>query len=71
MATHLPNTLSPSERLAQYRKLSEEARECAVHAADIEITAGFLKRAVEWDTLAEMARIELSTASVPPLWGQS
>jgi hypothetical protein len=69
MATHLPNVHSPSERLAQYRKLSDEARKSAVNAADIEITSGFLKLAVEWDALAEKARTELNAASAPPLWG--
>jgi hypothetical protein len=55
--------------LAQYRKLSDEARKSAASAANIEITAGFLRLAVEWDTLAEKARTELNSASVPPLWG--
>jgi hypothetical protein len=69
MATHLPDRHAPSERLAQYRKLSDEARKSAASAANIEITAGFLRLAVEWDTLAEKVRIELNSASVPPLWG--
>ena len=71
MATHLPSADSPSDRLAQYRKLSEEARKSAINAADIEITSGFLRLAVEWDALAEKARAELNAASVLPLWGQS
>lgn len=69
MATHLPNIHSPGERLAQYRKLSDEARKTAFDAADIEITAGFLRLAMEWDALAERARAELNMASVHPLWG--
>ena len=69
MATHLPNAHSPSERLAQYRKMSDEARKSALNCTDIEMTAGYLKLAVEWDALAERARTELQAASVSPFWG--
>lgn len=69
MATHLPTNHSASERLARYRKLSEDARRSAADAATIELTAGFLKLAIEWDELAERARSELNSACVPPLWG--
>ena len=69
MATHLPNSHSPSERLAQYRKLSDEARKSAIAASDTEITTGFLKLAIAWDELADKARSELNAASVPTFWG--
>jgi hypothetical protein len=69
MATHLAHGQSPSERLAQYRKLSDEARNSAITASDTEITTGFLKLAIAWDELADKARLELNAASVPRFWG--
>jgi|HubBroStandDraft_4_1064222.scaffolds.fasta_scaffold739945_1 hypothetical protein len=69
MATHLAHGQSPSERLAQYRKLSEEARKSAIDASNDEITTGFLRLAIAWDELADKARLELNAASVPRFWG--
>ena len=69
MATHLAHGQSPSERLAQYRKLSDEARNSAINASNTEITTGFLKLAIGWDELADKARLELNAASVPTFWG--
>jgi hypothetical protein len=69
MATHLSNSHSPSERLAQYRKLSEEARKSAIDASDVELSTGYLRLAIAWDELADKARLELNAASVPTLWG--
>ncbi|HEY5084132.1 MAG TPA: hypothetical protein VII48_06415 [Rhizomicrobium sp.] len=69
MATHLSHGQSPSERLAQYRRLSDEARNSATNASNTEITTGFLKLAIAWDELADKARLELNTASVPRFWG--
>jgi hypothetical protein len=69
MATHLAHGQSPSERLVQYRRLSEEARNSAIDASNDEITTGFLRLAIAWDELADKARLELNAASVPTLWG--
>jgi hypothetical protein len=69
MATHLAHGQSASDRLAQYRRLSDEARKSAIKAPDAEITTGFLKLAIAWDELADKARSELNAASVPTLWG--
>jgi hypothetical protein len=69
MATHLAHGQCASERLAQYRRLSEEARKSAIAASDTEITTGFLKLAIAWDELADKARSEMNAASVPTLWG--
>ncbi len=69
MATHLAHCQSPSERLAQYRKLSEETRKSAIDASNDEITTGFLRLAIAWDELADKARLELNAASVPRFWG--
>lgn len=69
MSLHLSDPHSPSARLAHYRKVSEEAKEAAINAANPELTTGFLKLAIGWDELAEKARTELNTAAVPRLWG--
>jgi len=69
MATHLAHGQSPSERLTQYRKLSDEARNSAINAPDADMTTGFLKLAIAWDELADKARLELNAASVPRFWG--
>jgi hypothetical protein len=69
MATHLSNSHSPSERLAQYRKLSEEARKSAIDTCDAELSTGYLKLAIAWEELADKARSELNAASVPTFWG--
>jgi hypothetical protein len=69
MATHLAHGQSASDRLAQYRRLSDEARNSAINASNTEITTGFLKLAIAWDELADKARSELNAASVPTLWG--
>jgi hypothetical protein len=59
MAIRLLYPESPIQRLARYRKLSDDATKLAIDAPNFEVTKGFLRLAREWEGLADQARTEV------------